>query len=147
VAYLKLAGEKPDVETVKENLRKKLPEYMIPSFFVKVEKIAITTSGKVDRKSLPAINYQELVSYREQIEKTKLCKSILRIWQHTFNKEDITVHDSFFWLGGNSLLATEIASRISSTLNIAVEQRAVCDYQTIFEMAGYLETRKALQAL
>ncbi len=147
VAYLKLAGEKLEIETLRESLRKKLPEYMIPAFFIKVEKIPITTSGKADRKNLPAIPYRELVKYREQHEKTKLRKKILKIWQLTFDKEDITVHDSFFWLGGNSLLATEIASEISSTLNVEVEQRAVFDYQTVSEMARYLESRYAARAV
>lgn len=148
VAFITAFEEKPDLEKIKNNLREKLPEYMIPSFFVKVEKFPITASGKIDRNSLPRISYKDLVNSRkkvENVEKSDLQKRILAIWQKVFEKEDITVNDNFFQLGGNSLMATEIVNEIHSSFNMEVELSTVFDYQSVFEMAMFLENAKSEQ--
>ncbi|MCR9066926.1 MAG: non-ribosomal peptide synthetase, partial [Cytophagales bacterium] len=148
VAFITAFEDKPDLEKIKNSLREKLPEYMIPSFFVKVEKFPITASGKIDRNSLPRISYKDLVNSRkkvESVEKSDLQKRILVIWQKVFEKEDITVHDNFFQLGGNSLMATEIVNEIHSSFNMEVELSTVFDYQSVFEMAMFLENAKSEQ--
>lgn len=142
IAYIKTPEEKPNLEKIKEGLRQKLPAYMIPSFFVKIENIPTTPNGKVDRKGLPKISFDELVSNKEVSEKTELQKVILKIWQSALENEDITIHDNFFQLGGNSLVATEMVNKIFLELDVEVELSAIFDHQTVYEMAKYLDDDK-----
>jgi len=145
VAYIKVREENPNIESIKDSLRKKLPEYMIPSFFVKLEKIPTTANGKVDRNGLPKLGYQDFKSNKDVREKSELHKVILNIWKSTFENEDITIHDNFFQLGGNSLMATEIVNKIFLALKIEIELSTVFDHQSVFEMARFLEGKKEEQ--
>ena len=143
VAYITVTEEIPNIENIKEELRKKLPEYMIPSFFVKLSKMPLTPNGKIDRNALPKVDYKKLIENFEAKEKTELQEKILKLWKETFEREDITIHDNFFQLGGNSLLATELVSKIYNITNEDFELNVIFDNQSVYEIAKFIESRKS----
>ncbi len=147
IAFISTTEEKPDIEGIKEKLRANLPEYMIPAFYVKLDAIPLTPNGKVDRNGLPKISYDELKLNKDVHAKTAIQKTVLEIWKSTLEKEDITIHDNFFHLGGNSLIATEIVNKIFLELEIEVELSAIFDYQSVFEIARFLEGEKLKEVI
>src|SRR5580765_7426555 len=96
---------------LREHLLGKLPEYMVPTTYVPLKKIPLTPNGKIDRRSLPEpdkdIREQEYVGPRNAAEET-LC----RLWQEVLRREPVGIHDNFFNIGGHSLLAVQMTSRI-----------------------------------
>ncbi|MCU0288457.1 MAG: AMP-binding protein, partial [Acidobacteria bacterium] len=101
----------PGSKELKEHLARLLPEYMIPLFFVPVEKIPLTLNGKVDRKALP--NPVIKVDGRYIAPRGPVEEKLLEIWHHVLGiEEKIGIADNFFELGGYSLKATELVARI-----------------------------------
>ncbi|NIM15826.1 MAG: non-ribosomal peptide synthetase, partial [Candidatus Aminicenantes bacterium] len=115
-----VSGETLDSMDLKEFLARSLPGYMVPSYFVQIEKIPLTPSGKVDRNSLPSPAHTLKGKYtapRDEIE-TKL----VEIWSGVLGIEQplIGIDDNFFELGGHSLKATRLVSRIHKEFDIIV---------------------------
>lgn len=112
VAYIVTAGEQLDVAAeLKEILRRRLPEYMVPAHFVGLDTLPLTEHGKIDRKVLPApertVSEAEYVAPRTPTEKT-----IAAIWSEVLGYERVGIHDNFFELGGNSLLVITVLQRM-----------------------------------
>ncbi|UCM94175.1 MAG: amino acid adenylation domain-containing protein [Candidatus Megaira endosymbiont of Mesostigma viride] len=102
------------VREVKEEIGKRLPEYMVPAHIVFIEKLPLTLNGKVDKKGLPDPDVEmglvhQYMGPRDEVE-AKLCK----IWAEVLGLERVGIHDNFFEIGGHSLLATRVVSRIRS---------------------------------
>lgn len=109
------------VESIREYISKRLPEYMIPSYFVQLDKIPLTTNGKVDRKvlPLPKINIDNEYCPPSNEIQTKLVK----IWSEILNvpQEKISINISFFDIGGHSLRATIFANRLFEEMNVEIK--------------------------
>jgi amino acid adenylation domain-containing protein len=148
VAYvvLKREGEKSDqgsgrvglgINDLREHLLGKLPEYMVPSAYVQLEKIPLNHNGKIDRKCLPKpdkdIREQEYVGPRNATEET-LC----RLWQEVLRRERVGVHDNFFNIGGHSLLAVQVISRIKLAFSIEMPLSALFTAPTVARMAEHI---------
>ena len=110
VAYIVL-NQVPLTQTseLRSNLERKLPAYMVPSAFVELDRLPLTPNGKVDRKALPPPDRTELrarfVAPRDEIE-----SKLARLWERVLDTAPVGVTDSFFELGGNSLLAARMLS-------------------------------------
>jgi len=133
-------GEKKiEVNGLKEFLARKLPGYMIPSYFVKLESIPITINGKIDRKALPAPQLRIGEKYTAPIHEVE--KKIVEIWSNILGipKENIGIYDNFFHLGGHSLKATLLAMEISKVFNIEFLLTAVFAHPTVKEMANTVQ--------
>ncbi len=130
-----------DVELSSEELREylatELPEYMIPAYFVQLDSLPLTINGKIDRKSLP-----DPISIREQCEydapKTDLQEKLAKIWGEVLNREQIGITDSFFEMGGHSLNAIMISSRVSQELNIELPLMIIFENPTIKQLAEFI---------
>lgn len=127
-----------NVSNMREFLKEVLPNYMIPSYFVELDKLPLNPNGKVDRKALPAplINAErrdEFVAPRNQVE-----AELVEIWKQVLQVESVSVKDNFFELGGHSLKATAITSAISRRLNVDVPVREIFLLPTIEELARYI---------
>ena len=125
---------------LREYLLTRVPEYMIPSFFVPVEKIPRTLSGKVDRTALPALEIKLIDAYiapRNPIE-----KNLAALWSEILHKnplqEPIGINDNFFQLGGHSLKATFLASRIHKAFNVKVPLAQIFKDPTINALSQYI---------
>jgi amino acid adenylation domain-containing protein/non-ribosomal peptide synthase protein (TIGR01720 family) len=113
VAYIVPGDFTPSITELKEFMFKKLPEYMIPSFFVFLESLPLTLNGKLDRNALPEIEIQNTIYTlpRNEIE-NRLCHIWADILGIAF--ERVGTQDDFFNLGGNSILAIKLANEINS---------------------------------
>ncbi len=120
---------------VKSTLRKSLPQYMVPTYIVKLDKMPYTINRKIDRKALPM---PDLNSNHDYIAKEKLSKQekkLLKIWKNILHIENISVNDNFFDIGGDSILA--INMQIEALKNgFSFEYADIFNYPTIKTLAS-----------
>jgi amino acid adenylation domain-containing protein len=117
-------------------LKEKLPNYMLPSAFVMLEKIPLTPNGKVDRRALPApnIDLSSVVSPRTPTE-----EMLANLWMEVLSLKQVGIHDNFFELGGHSLLATQVISRLRSLFRVDLPIRRLFEYPTVAELSQAIE--------
>jgi natural product biosynthesis luciferase-like monooxygenase protein/amino acid adenylation domain-containing protein len=110
VAYLVTRpGQELDEEAVREALGRQVPEYMVPSAFVSLESFPLTPNGKVDHSALPApeeARGEDFVAPGNEVERT-----LARVWADVLRRERVGLHDNFFDLGGDSILAVRLVAR------------------------------------
>lgn len=144
VAYI-VSSPEPDIKGIKEALKKKLPDYMIPNHFVKLETLPLTLNGKLDRKKLLAIS---TTSESETIEivqpENELEENILQIWKEILSKEEISVIDNFFEIGGHSLRAIKLQSMLKRKLSLNLSIKDIYNRPTIKRMAADGEKSNSL---
>jgi amino acid adenylation domain-containing protein len=124
VAYLVPAGEPAPASALRSFLREKLPEFMVPSDFVEIDRVPLSASGKIDRRALPAPGAPR----RERIlvpPRTEIEEAVARIWSQVLGRSEIGVEDDFFEIGGHSLLATQILSRLQQAFRVAIPLRSL----------------------
>jgi amino acid adenylation domain-containing protein len=127
-------GTVADVGEVRSYLKQRLPDYMVPSALVVLERLPLTANGKVDRKALPAPEGRpEGVAY--VAARTPIEGMLTEIWAEVLHVGRIGVHDNFFELGGNSLLATRVVAKIRNVLKIEVPLRVLFEGPTIAALA------------
>ena len=142
VAYLVLADDNEDVtvDTLREALRERLPDYMIPSAFVVLDALPVTLNGKIDRKALPAPD--ESNTMREQVvtlPSTPTQERVSEIVTSLLNLDVVGVDENFFLLGGHSLLGTQLITRISETFGVELSLRTLFSSPTIQELSSEIE--------
>jgi amino acid adenylation domain-containing protein len=127
---------------LREHLRQRLPEYMLPAHFMLVEAFPLSPSGKVDRKRLPAPEIEpaaaaEYVAPRTETEHVlaEMCAGLLGI-------ESVGIHHSFFDLGGHSLLATQLVSRVREAFQVELPLRALFERPTVAGLAELIEQQR-----
>jgi hypothetical protein len=126
----------PTISDLRDFLRSKLPDHMVPASYVMLDELPMTGSGKVDRQALPAPDLsrpeleQGFVAPRSPVEAV-----LAAIWTETVGIDRVGVHDSFFELGGHSLLATRVVSRIGSILKEKVALRTIFEAPTVAELS------------
>jgi amino acid adenylation domain-containing protein len=124
------------VAELRDFLRAKLPEYMMPSAFIFLDKLPLTVNGKVDRDALPAPEQsrpnleQEFVAPRDQTE-----HELAKIWAEVLGIDRVGVLDSFFELGGHSLLASQVCARVRELLKADISLQAFFAAPTISRLA------------
>lgn len=131
VAYL-VSETAPDDDSLRSYLAATLPDYMIPSVFVRLDAMPLTSSGKIDRRALPEPNTGSKQVVPPQTPTETLLASI---WQDVLEIEQIGRHDNFFQIGGHSLLATKAVTRIRERFQIKVPLRMLFDLQTLDKLA------------
>ncbi|MCP4153443.1 MAG: AMP-binding protein, partial [bacterium] len=139
-AYIVTKTENSIENTVlSEYLKKQLPEYMIPSYFVQLEQIPLTTNGKIDRKALPDPQITSTEQYVPPGNETE--KRLVEIWSEELGieKDVIGIDDNFFQLGGHSLKATVIVTRIHKKLNFKLPLAALFRSPTIRGLAAIIK--------
>ncbi|MCJ8173437.1 non-ribosomal peptide synthetase, partial [Clostridium botulinum] len=125
--------------SLKDYLKKSLAEYMIPSYFVKLNKMPITPNGKFDRRALPEPNLDAgLVEY--EAPRNKVEETLAKIWSEILGIEKVGINDNFFDLGGHSLKATILMSKIHKELNKEVPLKELFKSPTIKDLSNYIES-------
>ncbi|NEQ79118.1 MAG: amino acid adenylation domain-containing protein, partial [Moorea sp. SIO2I5] len=116
---------------LREFLKQKLPEYMVPSAFVILDTLPLTSNGKVDRKALPAPDGQISREHEYVAPRTPNEEIIANIFASVLGVQDVGIHDNFFALGGHSLLATQLISRLRVAFSLDIPLRAVFESPTV----------------
>ncbi len=135
--YLK-GTQQFDVSDMKRYLEERLPKYMVPSFFVKIDSFPYTTSGKIDRIALAKIEgaVQKEEGYRAPCTKTE--QVIAQVWEEVLGVEHVGVRDDFFDVGGNSLLGIKLQVELLKK-NCWVEGTNLYQFKTIEEQAAHYD--------
>ena len=122
-------------------LQTKLPEYMVPQHFAKLEAIPLTPNGKVDRRALPAPdNLRQNLDSTYLAPRNELEQAIASIWQEVLKSEKVGVHDNFFEMGGHSLLTTQVASRLRRSVGVEVPLHRLFEATTVASLAELVQT-------
>jgi acyl carrier protein len=126
----------PAVGELRDYLRDRVPEFMIPSLFTELAALPLTPTGKLDHAALPSPEGAQLRSasgYTEPSTPTEV--RLARVWAAILNQDHIGIHDNFFDLGGHSLLAIQMISRIREVCGVDIPIATVFDKPTIVELA------------
>ncbi|HYH47367.1 MAG TPA: condensation domain-containing protein, partial [Thermoanaerobaculia bacterium] len=141
VAYLVFAPEAqaPALAELRGRLAARLPDYMVPARFVALPALPLTSTGKVDRRALPAPEPGRREERGEAARGMSPAEQRLAdLWAKLLGVERVEAHDDFFELGGHSLLATRLLSRVREAFGVEVPIRALFDAPTVAGLAAYL---------
>jgi fengycin family lipopeptide synthetase B len=139
VSYLVLQGnEEPQISDLLDLLRSKLPENMIPSEFVIIKEFPVTPHGKIDRRNLPRIGDPGIITLARSAQydppTNELELRLTEVWQSVLGKTRIGVNDNYFQLGGDSIRAIRIASRLYQS-GLIIKVRDIFECATISALA------------
>ncbi|HVG20234.1 MAG TPA: amino acid adenylation domain-containing protein, partial [Blastocatellia bacterium] len=141
VGYVVTRGEERDVaKEMREQLRKWLPEYMIPSAYVRIEEVPVSRSGKVERARLPEPEWGGGAEEGPKQKARSPIEGILGgIWGEVLGVSEVGVDENFFELGGHSLLAMQVIWRASDLFNVSVSLRDLFESPTVAGLATVIE--------
>ena len=143
VAYLVRAGDtNPAVLDLRLHLLATLPEYMVPTAFVYLPAIPMTSNGKVDRKALPPPELEERAVAPYEAPRNREEELMAQIWADVLKLERVGIHYNFFGCGGHSLLATQVIARARVTFEVDVPLRALFESPTIAGLCQAIERLK-----
>ena len=129
-----------DVGTIQDELRKELPEYMIPTHLKQIDKMPLTSNGKLDRKALSEIEVvseKAYVSPRNEVEE-KVCKAFAEVLAIT----QVGIHDQFFQIGGHSLKVANLTDAIEKETGVKLSLNDIFQYQTPMQIGAIIAREK-----
>jgi SAM-dependent methyltransferase/acyl carrier protein len=120
-------------------LHSKLIEYMVPEYYIPLEKLPLTINGKLDRKALPEPELTKSDSY--VAPSNELASLVCNIWSEALGlpEDKVGIYDDFFRLGGNSMLAIKLVSKLNKALSSAISVAAIFKNNTVDKLVHYLE--------
>ena len=129
----------PTPEELREHLRRALPDYMIPSGFVRLQSLPLSANGKMDRKALPEPGETESKSRQPSVAiSDDVERQLAEIWQDVLGVSRVGANDDFFELGGHSLLALRLIARVETVFGKRIPVAAVFQARTVAQMATLL---------
>ncbi len=138
VSYI--VGEKQlDKHALRTSLSNQLPDYMLPSYYVQLDSMPLTSNGKIDKKALPSVGIDDIVQQEYIAPTTSLEKSLVSIWEEVLGINTVGIIDNFFELGGHSLKVTLLVNKISRQLGYEVSVKEVFLNPTISGIISRLE--------
>lgn len=141
VAYVLLKSEtEPSAEELRKFLGNELPEYMVPAVFVILDSLPLTEHGKIDRHGLPAPDCNNTL--RDQpftAPRTPIEQRLAAILCDLLHVDHVSIHDNFFFLGGHSLLGTQLIAQIRSAFGVEIALRTLFDTPTIADLSMEIE--------
>ena len=136
----------PSTSELREFMKAHLPEYMVPSIFMTLDRLPLTSSRKIDRKALPDPDQSrpelttQMVEPRDEVE-----QALAEIWSSVLRLEKVGIHDSFFELGGDSILSIQVVSRATQQ-GLRITPKQIFLHRTIAELAPVVETATGSKA-
>jgi acyl carrier protein len=130
------------VPQLRSFLEGRLPDYMIPAAFVLLEELPLTPNGKVDRNALPAPGRERSAVEAEYIApRNELEQKLAAIWSEVLGVSKIGVNDNFYHLGGHSLMATQLLSRINKAFQLRLPLPVMFESPTVASLAAIVEQK------
>ena len=143
-AYVVLCVVDVTESELRHYLRRRLPEYMVPSTFVILEALPLTPNGKVDHRALP-VPRRAGPEHTHVVPSNQLERATAEIWKKLLGLERVGIHDNFFQLGGHSLLAVQLISRLRSSFQVELPLRSLLRAPTIAELSMEILRRQMEQ--
>ncbi|WP_080283458.1 non-ribosomal peptide synthetase, partial [Clostridium botulinum] len=140
-AYI-VCNKELTVGEIREYLLNKLPEYMVPSYFIQIEKLPLTLNGKLDKKALPEPYRKINTGVEYEAPRNEIQEKILLIWREVLGVKNIGINDNFFELGGHSLNATNFISKVYRELNREIPLKQLFKSPTIKGLSKFIESIK-----
>ncbi|MEO8078326.1 MAG: non-ribosomal peptide synthetase, partial [Acidobacteriota bacterium] len=141
VAYIVAEGGAPTASDLRRSLKTRLPDYMIPSFFVELDRLPLTENRKVDRLALPQTFGPPASGDRHVPPSTPTEKQIAGIWEEVLGIERVSVDANFFDVGGHSLLAMKVIARVESAIGLRLNPRVLM-LDTLQQMAAACDRQR-----
>src|SRR5262249_17734205 len=116
--YVRTQGEDLPQTSLRDHLRRKLPDYMIPTLFVGVPALPLTPNGKVDRKALTEPTRESAPAERYDAPRTDWERTLVRLWEQVLRVQRVGIHDNFFEVGGHSLKAADFIVRLQKETGV-----------------------------
>jgi amino acid adenylation domain-containing protein len=140
VAYV-VTNEELNSDEIKSQLSRTLPEYMIPSYIVCIERLPTTPNGKIDRKMLPSP--KEHIENRSAYKppQDEIERKCVQIWEEVLGVEKVGLNDNFFDLGGHSLLAAQITAKIKLEIQANIEIAAIFENPVLYQLTHEIKNR------
>jgi amino acid adenylation domain-containing protein len=141
VAYVVFdAKSQSSAAELRRFLGNELPEYMVPAVFVQLEALPLTANGKIDRRALPAPDYENTLHDQPfTAPSTPIEERLAVVLCALLELDQVSVHDNFFFLGGHSLLGTQLIAQIRCNFGVEVALRTLFDTPTIAELSSEIE--------
>ncbi|HEU5476173.1 MAG TPA: non-ribosomal peptide synthase/polyketide synthase [Actinophytocola sp.] len=144
VAYLVPSGDTtPGTLPLRAWLKQSLPDYMVPSAFVVLDRLPMATSGKVDRRALPAPGRQQESDESWRAPRTAVERQLADTWAEVLGVERVGAEDNFFALGGDSILSIQVVSRARHA-GLRLTSKDIFRHQTVAELAVVVEADSSL---
>ncbi|TRW90814.1 non-ribosomal peptide synthetase [Candidatus Methylobacter oryzae] len=137
VAYLTTDNAGFNTDELRGSLKDRLPDYMVPSHFIVLDVLPLTPNGKIDRKGLPAPEFQAASGFSQPVTPSE--DLLAALWAGVLKREAIGRHDNFFERGGHSLLATQLIARIRESFQVELPIRTVFEHPQLSELAAAID--------
>ena len=125
-----------------------LPEYMVPAAFVIIDALPTTPNGKLDRKALPAPDWGAARQTRDSVPpETPTQITLARMWESLLKIQNVSIHESFFDLGGHSILAARLMAQIRGPFGLQLAFHNILRAPTIFRLASLIDEKVQAQNL
>jgi len=150
VAYYTLKDKKGKpiaVEEMRSFLGKHLPDYMLPTVYVHLKSLPLTTTGKTDRKALPKPEINILIGEEYIPPRNSIERALVDIWSDILKVRRISIDNNFFNLGGHSLKATQVTARIKQIFKIECPVRAIFEHSDIESLALFINNQLSVAKL
>lgn len=139
--FVPTRGAEPSPGVLRNFLKEKLPDYMVPSAFMRLDAVPLTSNGKVDRQALPAPAQIRLdLEETYVVPRTPLESLIAEIWQEVLHVDRVGVYDNFFDLGGHSLLSVQVIAKLENHIGVRLSLQDIVS-QTLGQLAVTCEER------
>jgi amino acid adenylation domain-containing protein/non-ribosomal peptide synthase protein (TIGR01720 family) len=135
VCYVETEAEEWEAEAARERLRERLPEYMVPQVYVRLERLPLTANGKIDRRGLPAPDQERSEGKSHVAPRNATERLLAEIWGGVLGLEDVGVEDNFFELGGDSILSIQVVARARQQ-GLQLRPKQLFQHQTIERLAA-----------
>jgi amino acid adenylation domain-containing protein len=126
-------------EKVIDFLKAKLPDYMVPTLWMELDELPLTSNNKIDRKALPDFDAEEQIRDNYAAPRTDTEKVMAGIWQDVLKLQRIGIDDNFFDIGGHSLLAVQITTRIEKKLGKKLQIATLFSYPTVAQLSAFID--------
>jgi amino acid adenylation domain-containing protein len=138
IAYI-VKESKIGNDKIREYIKDRVPNYMIPSYFVEIDSIPLTTNGKVDKKNLLSIELQTIIESKNTLNSKEI--AILEIFEEVLNNK-ISIEDNFFEVGGDSLNGVKVISMVNHKFNKELKLSYIFEHQIVKEFANSLDIKE-----
>ena len=134
--FVRSGGAAPTAEDLRSFLSAELPDYMVPSDFVSLDKLPLTPNGKIDLRALPDPEQARMASANSYVApRNQTEENLAAIWKEVLGVERVGVTDNFFELGGHSLLGTQVISRVRNAFQVELQLRVLFETPSVAGMA------------
>jgi acyl carrier protein len=133
-------GHQLNPDELRSLVKRRLPDYMVPSVFTSVKEFPLTHHGKIDRQALALTEWSEPdAGQRFVAPRTPIEEAVAGIWAEVLGLDQVGVETDFFDLGGHSLMVTQILSRVRAIMDVDVPITSLLESPTVAAMAEYIE--------